>query len=276
MALAAHGLAVTTSTQYDRLFGHFVDYCAGEGIEALPATTETVIAYVGHMAELLWGLGTCGQRRPCSPSSPRLMMPIVATVRLPPPALDDHLLSRTRQGLRRAQAEVETRDSRTPLPAEAAVLEDGEATPVLQHQQSRRLSHCAGRDLRRQAGLSSPPALVGHQHLGHRDLVEIWLRLSEKGKKGQAIRRIVRLPLSQSPLTSGWPPFRPSVCGIAALLRHYFDARTEALHGAPEPEFAFQLPGEVRPTTASMELERWLDRALSRYAADAADAARRS
>ena len=52
MALAAHGLAVTTSVQYDRLFGHFVDYCAGEGIEALPATTDTVIAYVGHMAEL--------------------------------------------------------------------------------------------------------------------------------------------------------------------------------------------------------------------------------
>ena len=46
------------------------------------------------------------------------------------------------------------------------------------------------------------------------------------------------------------------------MLRRYFSARAVALHGAPKPAFAFQLPGEVRPTTASME--RWLDRALRR------------
>ena len=174
---------------------------------------------------------------------------------LPPPALDDHLLSRTRQGLRRAQAEVETRDSRTPLPAEAAirVLEDGEATSVLQHQ-------------RDDSAIVLAAIFAGRQdsavHLRPSDIsisdTEIWLRLSEKGKKGQAIRRIVRLPLGQSPV-AGHPSALPRV---AALLRRYLDVRTEALHGAPEPEFAFQLPGEVRPTTASME--RWLDRALRR------------
>ena len=61
-------------------------------------------------------------------------------------------------------------------------------------------------------------------------------------------------------------PLRPSsVAGhesvlprLGALLRRYFRLR-RALGGS-EPPFAFQLPGEVRPTTRSMET--WLEQAL--------------
>jgi len=69
-------------------------------------------------------------------------------------------------------------------------------------------------------------------------------------------RAFVRLPLS--PLTTHG---RASVLPrVGALLRRYFRLRA---HVAPEPpEFAFQLPGEVRPTTASEE--RWLHDALRR------------
>jgi hypothetical protein len=88
------------------------------------------------------------------------------------------------------------------------------------------------------------------------DSSEIWLRLSEKGKRQQSIRRVVRLPLSQPPV-HGHASALPRV---AALLARYLSLRETAFPSTPE--FAFQLGREQRPTTASME--RWFEHCLQR------------
>jgi site-specific recombinase XerD len=50
--LLQSGLATSTATSYGNLFDAFAKYCDEEGVSALPATTTTVISYVGHLAEL--------------------------------------------------------------------------------------------------------------------------------------------------------------------------------------------------------------------------------
>ena len=79
----------------------------------------------------------------------------------------------------------------------------------------------------------------------------IWLRLTEKGKRHTAIRRVVRLPLRSAPV-EGCASALPRV---ALLARRFLLARRLAWQHArlPEPEWLFQLPAEARPTTRSME-----------------------
>ena len=120
------------------------------------------------------------------------------------------------------------------------------------------------RHLREYAALALTALFAGRQdssvHLRSGDIgiesSELWLRLSEKGKRQQSVRRIVRLPLSPSSV-DGHSSALPRV---GELLARYFALR--ALVSPQPPEFAFQLPGEQRPTTACME--RWLDHALTR------------
>ena len=70
----------------------------------------------------------------------------------------------------------------------------------------------------------------------------IWLRIEEKGKRGQAIRRVIRLPIVQRAVAG----HESAVPRVAELLRRYFRARKRASPAVPE--FAFQLAGEARPT----------------------------
>lgn len=243
--LLQSGVGDTTRASYDRLFGHFAAYCDRVGVSALPASTATVICYVGHLGELgTWAAGS--------------MQPIFSAINdahrsfeLEPPARDSFFLTRVRQGLGRLQAATTTVDSRTPLPAEAplAFLDFCESQPM------------PLATLRGHAALCLTALFAGRQDscvsLRSSDVSasesELWLRLTEKGKRAQNVRRIVRLPLAQSSV-GGTESALPR---IAALLRRYFQAREAA---GPVPEFAFQLQGEVRPTTRSME--SWLASAL--------------
>ena len=247
--LLQSGLATSTATSYGHLFAAFAHYCDEEGVSALPASTATVILYVGHLAELgTWAASS--------------MQPIFSAINdahrsleLPPPALDSFFLKRVRSGLGRLQAESSTTDSRTPLPA-SAVLSFVTAAEALPDSELRHI--------REYTALALTALFAGRQdtsvHLRSEDIGfatdELWLRLSEKGKRQQAVRRIIRLPLAPSSV-EGHASILPR---IGALVQRYFDLRRSLTQ--QQPEFAFQLPGEQRPTTASME--RWLAHALAR------------
>jgi integrase len=246
--LIQSGLAVSTSAGYGRLFDAFARYCEEQGVSAPPATTDTVIAYVGYLAELgTWKASS--------------MQPIFSAINdahrsldMTPPARDSFFLTRAQRGLGRVQAEVSTSDSRTPLPADdlAAILAATEALP--DHQLAQLREGCA---------VSLTALFAGRQdsavHLRSADLSvsssEMWLRLTEKGKRQLSVRRIVRLPLDQPPVRG----IASALPRVAALLRRYLALR--AASGAA-PEFAFQLPGEARPTTSTME--GWFDRCCRR------------
>jgi hypothetical protein len=113
--LLQSGLATSTAQGYGNLFARFAEFCDEEGVSALPATTATVISYIGHLADLgTWAASS--------------MQPIFSAINdahrsleLAPPACDSFFLKRVRTGLGRVQAAVTTTDARTPLPAEAAV-----------------------------------------------------------------------------------------------------------------------------------------------------------
>ena len=187
--LLQSGLATSTATSYGLLFDAFARYCDNEGVSALPATTATVISYVGHLAELgTWAASS--------------MQPIFSAINdahrsleLPPPALDSFFLKRVRSGLGRLQAESSTTDSRTPLPA-AAVITFVTAAEALPDSELRHL--------RDYTALALTALFAGRQdtsvHLRSEDVGfandELWLRLSEKGKRQQAVRRVIRLPLT--------------------------------------------------------------------------------
>ena len=50
--LLQSGLAASTANGYGNLFARFAEFCDEEGVSALPATTATVISYIGHLADL--------------------------------------------------------------------------------------------------------------------------------------------------------------------------------------------------------------------------------
>ncbi len=89
----------------------------------------------------------------------------------------------------------------------------------------------------------------------------LWLRLTEKGKRGLALRRVIRLPIDAELVCEGE---RSALPRVAQLARAYLEARREAHAAAQRPlsEYLFQLPGERRPTTTSMAA--WLERLLER------------
>ena len=189
--LLQSGLATSTSEGYGRLFEAFAAYCDAEGVSALPAERSTVISYVGYLAELGTWMASS-------------MQPIFSAINdahrsleLDPPAVDSFFLKRVRTGLGRLQAEESTTDSRTPLPAAAVIAFIDEAE---------RLPDDALRHLREYVALALTALFAGRQdssvHLRSEDIgfgeAQLWLRLSEKGKRQQSVRRVVRLPLTPS------------------------------------------------------------------------------
>ena len=153
-----------------------------------------------------------------------------------------------------------TRDSRIPLPCEhlLTILRHGEsAYSGLQHGVERL------RAVRGTFGIALTSLFAGRQdsgvHLRTRDFgVDsrfIWLRLTEKGKKGHVVRRVLHLDLAAAGAASALPR-------VAALGQYYLDLRRSLLRdGQAEPEFLLQIPGETRPTTRHME--QWFAAELS-------------
>ena len=180
---------------------------------------------------------------------------------LEPPACDNHFLTMARKGLRRAQVEAgHTRDSRVPLPCEhcLSILATGEraAAVPINTLESLRVVRCS-------FGLVLTALFAGRQDSGVHlrttdcqvDASAIWLRLTEKGKKGTVVRRVLKLDVARAGHGSALP--RVASLGIA-----YLNARGRFLRdGQSTPEFLLQLPGERRPLTRDME--QWLAVALS-------------
>jgi len=259
LRLAESALEDSTYKHYGGLFGAFVDYCAEQHLEPLPADPFTIFCYIGHLAEE-------GKWQESS------LQPILSAINrvhrdhgLDPPATHNHFINSARAGMARAQVALGTSDSRIPLPAPAALavltsglpVADGPAPPLVV--------------LREAAAVSLDFLFAGRQdslvHIRSSDFgVDrpggfIWLRITEKGKRKNRIRRVIRLPISQSAI-SGHASALPLV---ASLLESYLFARqvlVSSFPGVDIPEFFFQLPGEARPTTATMSC--WLASALLR------------
>ena len=263
-------LGDTTREHYSRLWQDFVDYCTEEGVESLPAERATIVCYCGHLAELgTWAAGS--------------LQPIFSAINgahrdvgIEPPAVGNHFLHRVRQGLARAQAETSTRDSRIPLPAQAVmdIVDDGTRAADAVAIAGDLVPSTLIEPLREDTAIAVCSLFAGRQdsavHLrsGDVDVDDdfIWLRLTEKGKRGSNVRRVVRIPLAQQAI-AGHPSAVPQV---AALVRSYARARCLLCDqlSCPTPDFFFQLPYErSRPLTRHME--GWLEAALLRVGVSA-------
>lgn len=260
MRLLASRLEDSTLAAYGRHWAAFDEYCAGEGFCSLPATHRTVFFYIGHLAD----------RGTVAASS---LQPYLSAINgahrdhgHEPPALG-HLISSARQGMARAQAAMQTTDSRVPLPAPVfeRALAAGLALTSQRYQRVDTRERLAA--LRRHYAFVLCFLFIGRQdsavHLRACDhgitSSFIWLRLTEKMKRGRALRRVVRLPLAPL-MVQGHASALPRV---AQLGRAYLQARAEAewLEGGGASEWLFQLPGERRPDTRSME--SWVDAELA-------------
>ena len=266
--LIQHSLASTTHTQYGSLFSAFADYCDGQGVSPLPADSWTVVAYVGHLAD--GGRWSADSLQPVFSAINR----VHRDAGFEEPAKHNHFLTAARQGMGRVQAAVATRDSRVALPADAPIAVLDGAAEV-----ARAALHAGMTTVDRQsvATLRESVAIVFGALFGGRGDTTVhlatadfgiddagrymWFRLTEKGKKGRALRRILRLPIQQT-ATHGHESILPRV---AALAQMYTDARTAlcARHRTATPEWLFQLPGERRPTTTTMA--GWLKRQLDHH-----------
>jgi len=83
----------------------------------------------------------------------------------------------------------------------------------------------------------------------------LWLRITEKMKRGWAFRRIVRIPRVTAPACS-----HASVVDTVASVGQAFVAARDALPHAAKCTHFFQLPGERPPRTADMST--WLAKTL--------------
>ena len=266
--LAGNARMGTTRKAYDSHFAAFAEYCEAAGVSALPASKWTVFNYVGYLAE--------GGRWAADSLQP-IFSAINAAHKdyeLEPPASDNYFLSQARTGLRRAQVDAgHTRDTRIPLPCEVVM----DMITVGERAMSELALALDGKtngdtlyllkQVRATFGLSLTALFAGRQDSGVHlrsldfgvDAQHVWLRLSEKGKKGKVLRRVLKLSLSGT--TS-------AVRRIARLGEQYIAARASLLRaGQALPEYLLQLPGEARPTTRSME--GWLAWALEHLGVEA-------
>ena len=262
--LMASALEDSTVEQYGRHWTTFCTWCAENGLEPLPATPRMIVAYIGTLAER----GSIGADS---------LQPYLSAINamhadhgFERPALG-HMVARARQGMRRSQALVQTRDTRVPLPAEAVmrILQSTlAALPSLERRQPReRLAF-----LRRRYSVVLAFVFMGRQdscvHLRADDHgiddSFLWLRLTEKQKRGWRFRRVIRLPLTAHAVR-GHASALPL---LAQLGRAYLLAREAAQVSSRAGAFLFQLPGEQPPRTADMSA--WLSQTLSEEGISAA------
>lgn len=245
--LAASALEDSTVDQYARHWETFVAWCVENGLEPIPATARMILAYVGHLAER----GTIAARS---------LQPYLSAINtyhadsgLERPALG-HVVAAARRGLARTQAQLTTTDTRVPLPAAVALRILDRALSMLDAQAARLTPRAFAEWLRRCYATVLAFVFMGRQDSCVRLATVdhgigddfIWLRLTEKTKRGQALRRIVRLPLS-APAVSGHASALPRLAQLGAA---YIEARKRL--GGSHAWF-FQLPGEPAPTTRHME-----------------------
>lgn len=267
--LMASALEDSTVEQYGRHWATFCTWCAENSLEPLPATPRMIVAYIGTLAER----GSIGADS---------LQPYLSAINamhadhgFERPALG-HMVARARQGMRRSQALVQTRDTRVPLPADAVmrILQSTlAARPSLEQRPPReRLAF-----LRRRYAVVLAFVFMGRQdscvHLRADDHgiddSFLWLRLTEKQKRGWRFRRVIRLPLTAHAVRR----HASALPLLAQLGRAYLAAREAALAfssraGAREPTALFQLPGEQPPRTADMST--WLSQTLSEEGISAA------
>ena len=272
--LAVRARAPSTRTAEASHWQRFVDYCEEQNVASLPAETATVWAYVGHLSE-------CGT---LAADSLQPLLTAVANAHrdagLVPPcgeaAEDDYVLRRVRDGLAHEQTALPggTRDTRIPAPAtavERAILEvpPSASAAVLRAHAATAVAAVFG-------GRGDTIAHLRADDVGFGGGL-LWLRITEKGKKKQAWRRVVRVPIGDAPLGAagggggggGGPSVLPAV---GSLLRSY-DAAWRAAWAAarlPLPEWYWQLPGErARPTTT--KFSGWFVELLGRLGVRAPD-----
>ena len=243
--LLCSALRGSTKYAYARHWWSFAQWCARNGCEALPASTEVVLAYIGSLYE------TKTIKAPSLQPYLTAINAAHADEGFPRPAVG-HLIRRARQGFARLNTATSPRDSRIPLPAEAVkkVLRFGLRTSNL-HQ----LRACYALVLtwlflgRQDSAVSLRP-----QDHGINDK-HIWLRVEEKTTRLSGVRRVIQLPLTQ---THGHPP--SLLPEIARLGARYTTARNMREPGARRQAY-FQLPNENPPTTSDMST--WVREALA-------------
>ena len=74
----------------------------------------------------------------------------------------------------------------------------------------------------------------------------LWLRITEKMKRGWAFRRVIRIPLGSEPSNG----VASAIPRLAELGKAYMCAREAlAIASHVDPPFFFQLPGEPKPAS---------------------------
>jgi hypothetical protein len=261
----------STAEQYGRHWRTFCEWCALSSTAPLPATQRMVAAYIGYLAER--GTIAAGSLQP--------YLSAINSVHhdhgYERPALG-HLVQRARQGMARGQALVQTRDVRVPLPSDAIAGMIADAVARAPQQRAalslrayvewlrRRYATCLGFVFfGRQDSCVS--LLAGDHGVDAGDAGGfLWLRLTEKMKRGSIFRRVIRLPLD-SPPVRGHASLLPQ---LAALGRLYVLAREAVSPGgddAAAAPYLFQLPGEPRPLTRHMAA--WVSTSLEEMGVEA-------
>ena len=247
MAASAH--ADGTAEQYGRHWRRFCAWCADVGVEPMPASPQMVSAYIGYLAEL--GTIAEGSLQPYLSS----INSMHADHGLERPACG-HLVQRTRQGMRRGQAQRQTRDTRVPRVLTAALhaaTQKSYLTPRSYAEWLRR-TYCYCLSFVFMGRQDSSVALLATDH--GIDDNHIWLRITEKMARSYSTRRVIRLPID-SPAVRGYASALPQ---LAQLGRLWLDARTALSASAP---FMFQLPGEPAPLTRHMS--EWVHAVLEEH-----------
>ena len=263
MRLAASALADSTNEYYSRHWRTFCEWCDRQGLEPLPATPMMVFSYIGYLAE----------RGTIAATSLKPYLAAInsrhADAELPRPALG-HLIARARAGLAMAQAADHTRDTRIPLPAEAVARVLDDAIAMVKRGRGELPPKVWAERLRARYALVLTFLFLGRQDtsvsllsVDHGvDAAHIWLRITEKMKRGWAYRRVMRLPTSNPP-AHGHASRLPDVARLGAAYTSARAALAQAQNGGKGgevPDYFFQLPGEQPPRTAAMSA--WVATAL--------------
>ena len=240
----------STAAAYSRHWASFCDWCADNELEPFPATPPMVAAYIGSLAER----GTVAEAS---------LQPYLSAINsfhadagAERPAVG-HLIVRARQGMARGQAALLTRDTRVPLPAGAALGALDAALAALPAMRRRLAPRAMAEWLRARYELvlafvffarqDSCVSLAARDH--DIDGEFLWLRITEKMKRGWAFRRVIRIPLDSEPSNG----VASAIPRLAELGKAYMCAR-EALVSASQidPPYFFQLPGEPKPASRHM------------------------
>jgi len=248
LRLAATAHEDGTVEAYHRHWRRFCEWCALNSLQPLPATPLMVAAYIGWLAER--GTVAAASLQPYLSA----INAMHADLGLAKPALG-HLIQRARAGMRRGQALVQTRDVRVPLPPEVVLR--------LLANASERAPSASAAWLRSRYALLLAYLFMGRQdscvsllRLDHGIADDsLWLRLTEKMKRGWAFRRVVRIPRRCAPAHG-----HASVVDAVAALGDAFVRARDALAHAESCTHFFQLPGERPPRSSDMSA--WLAGAL--------------